>query len=80
MLQSNLIKNQRNIINENDTIKAMSFDFDGRLISSIYTSGYSSIKDVINSLNNSHISISEVTISNETRCWYGRYNSNGKKL
>ena len=72
--------NQRNIINENDTIKAMSFDSDGRLISSIYTSGYSSIKGVINSLNNSRVSISEVTISNETRFWYGRYNSNGKKL
>ena len=40
------MKNNRNRISTKDTIKATSFDINGKIISSIYDSGFSSIREV----------------------------------
>ncbi len=73
-----------NRIYEKDTVKAMSFDKDGRLVCSLYDSGFRSVGGVISALLDKGSGwarkISNVSILNEDRGWYGRYSVNGRLI
>lgn len=78
------MKNNRNRISTKDTIKATSFDINGKIISSIYDSGFSSIREVRYTLTTKGSGqlrkIKYITINNEDKCWYGMYLPSGRKI
>jgi hypothetical protein len=75
--------NNRNRISTKDTIKATSFDINGKIISSIYDSRFSSIRQVISALTTKAgwlKKIKYITIYNEDKCWSENYLPSGRKI
>lgn len=74
----------RNIIKEKDEIKAFSFDRNGKIIASLYDSGFTSVNDVISSLSQRGAGwlkeIKEISIHNLSRETYARYNKQGRRI
>lgn len=74
----------RNIIKEKDDIKAYSFDRNGKILASVYDSGFSSVKSVIAELSRRGSGwmkeIKEISIENESRDTYARYNKQGRRI
>ena len=72
----------RNIITKKDCIKAHSFDKNGKIMATIYDSGFTCISSVISQLNQKGGGwlhpIYEISIYNIGRDWSARYNKNGK--
>lgn len=67
----------RNRIGYNDTIKAHSYDANGKMIEQVYDSGFTTIESVVRRLSEKGSGwlkkISEIDISNEDKGWYARY-------
>lgn len=76
--------NNRNRISTKDIIKATSIDMNGKIISTIYDSEFSSIHQVIAALTAKGSGclkkIKYITICNEGKCWYGMYLPSGRKI
>ena len=74
----------RNRIGYNDTIKAHSYDANGKMIARVYDSGFTTIESVARRLSENGSGwlreISEIDISNEDKEWYGCYKVAGGKL
>lgn len=74
----------RNIIREKDEVKASSFDRHGKMIASLYDSGFSSVSAVISELSRRGSGwmkeIKEISIENKSRCTYARYNKQGRRI
>lgn len=74
----------RNIIKEKDEIKAFSFDRNGKIIASLYDTGFTSVNDVISSLSQRGAGwlkeIKEISIHNLSRETYARYNKQGRRI
>ena len=74
----------RNRIGYNDTIKAHSYDANGKMIAQVYDSGFTTIESVARRLSEKGSGwlrkISEIDISNEDKEWYGCYKVAGGKL
>lgn len=75
---------KRNRIIKNDEIKASAIDCNGKLISSLYDSGFTSIHEVISELSRRGSGcpkeIKEVRIHNVSRESYVIYNAKGKLI
>lgn len=73
-----------NIIKEKDTVKAYSFDRNGKIIASLYDSGFSSVGAVISELSRRGSGcmkeIKEVSIFNIDRETFARYNKQGRRI
>lgn len=70
----------KRIIRENDIVKAVSRDKNGRYIATVYDSGFENISQVISTLlSKSREKVSEFWINNIDRGWYGYYYTNGRK-
>lgn len=71
-------------ISEKDTIKAISYDKDGKYMATIYDGGFRNIRQVISALERKSAGwtrkISTIFISNEDKGWYGTFDRNGKKI
>lgn len=78
------MKKNRNRISKHDTIKAISFDKNGKTITSVYDSHFTSIRKVMSVLKMKGSGwlkeIKYITIYNEDKCWYGRYLPSGRKI
>lgn len=74
----------RNIIKEKDEIKAFSFDRNGKIIASLYDSGFPSVAAVISELSRRGSGwmkdIKEISIENKSRCTYARYNKQRRRI
>lgn len=74
----------KNVIKENDDIKAYSFDRNGKIIASLYDSGFSSVAAVISELSRRGSGwmkgMKEISIENKSRCTYARYNKQGRRI
>lgn len=74
----------KNVIKENDEIKAYSFDRNGKIIASLYDSGFSSVAAVISELSwrgsGWMKGMKEISIENKSRCTYARYNKQGRRI
>ena len=74
----------RNRIGYNDTIKAHSYDANGKMIEQVYDSGFTTIESVARRLSEKGSGwlkkISEIDISNEDKGWYARYKVAGGKF
>lgn len=74
----------RNIIKEKDEVKAFSFDRHGKMIASLYDSGFSSVGAVISELSRRGSGwmkeIKEISIENKSRCTYARYNKQRRRI
>ena len=84
MMNSNVTSYRKNRVNENDTITAHSYDKNGKIIASLYDSGFNSIQGIIDTISDKGSGelrkIREVFITNETKGWIGRYTSNGNLI
>lgn len=72
-----------NRISEKDTIKAKAFNRRGQLITVVYDSGFSTVKQVLNALAQKCSGISrmvEAQIVNEDKEWSGHYTPSGSKI
>ena len=73
----------RMIIRPQDTIKARLFDKKGKIIASVYDSGFCTVSQVIDALKSRTInphSLKNVAIYNMDRDFYNYYTLSGKKL
>lgn len=74
----------RNIIKEKDEIKAFSIDRNGKIIASLYDSGFSSVSAVISEISRRGSGwmkeIKEIGIENKSRGTYARYNKQGRRI
>lgn len=74
----------KNIIKEKDAVKAYSFDRNGKIIASLYNSGFSSVSAVISELSRRGSGwmkeIKEISIKNEDRNTFARYNKQGRRI
>lgn len=74
----------RNIIKEKDEIKAYSFDRNGKIIASLYDSGFTSVGAVISEISRRGSGwmkdIKEISLENKSRCSYARYNKQGRRI
>lgn len=72
----------RNRISEKDCIKAHSFDREGKILATVYDSGFTCISSVISTLKSKGSGwlrpIYEVSIYNIDKDWSARYDKNGK--
>ena len=73
---------KRNRIGYNDTIKAHSFDANGKIIAQVYDSGFTTIESVAESLSAkcTFRKISEIYIFNEDKGWFAIYKVVGQKF